>query len=105
MGVILDTCSPQEFFFCVGDTCAAIKTSLCKGVETQTCDVGERKVESRSNTSGEVGSRFPCTIFSSVRGESKYSLVVGGQRGNRIELANTSAGYSVLEETSTSHAP
>ena len=49
-------------------------------------------VESRSSTSGEVGSRFLFTYFSSVRGESKYSLVAGGQRDNRIELAKTTVG-------------
>ena len=64
----------------------------------------EEKGWSRSNTSGEVGSRFPFTPFSSVRGESKYSLVAGGQRDNRIELAKTTDGSSVSEETSNSHA-
>ena len=41
VGVILDACFPQEVFFCVAYTCAVIKTSLCKRVETQTCDVEE----------------------------------------------------------------
>ena len=61
-------------------------------------------MESRSNTSGEVGSRFPFTPFSSVRGESKYSLVAGGQRDSRIELSKTTVGSSVSDETSNSHA-
>ena len=52
----------------------------------------------------EVGSRFPFTPFSSVRGESKYSLVAGGQRDIRIELAKKTVGSSVPEETSKTHA-
>ena len=43
-GVILDPCSPQEFFFGVGYTCT-VKASLCKRVKTQTCDVGERSTQ------------------------------------------------------------
>ena len=39
-----------------------------------------------------------------MRGESKHSLVGGGQRNNRIELAKTTVGSSVSEETSMSHA-
>ena len=58
---------------------------------------------SKSNTSGEVGSRVPVTL-SSVRAESKYSLVAAGQRDKRIELAKTTVGSSVSEETSISHA-
>ena len=65
---------------------------------------GGEEVERRSNTSGEVGSRFPSTLFSSVRGESKYSLVAERQRDIRIELAKTTVGSSVSEETSQSHA-
>ena len=57
---------------------------------------------SKSNTSGEVGSRVPVTP-SSVRAESKYSLVAAGQRDKRIELAKTTVGSSVSEETSKSH--
>ena len=60
--------------------------------------------ESSSNTSCEVDSRFLFTPFSSVLGESKYSFVAGGQRDNRIELAKTTVGSSVSEETSKSHA-
>ena len=63
---------------------------------------GGEDVDSRSNTSGEVSSRFPLTAFPSVRGESKYSLVAGGQCDNRIELAKTTVGSSVSEETSKS---
>ena len=64
-------------------------------------ECGGEEVESRSNTSGDVGSRFPFTSFSSVRGESKYSLLAGKQRDNRIALAKTTVGSSVSEETST----
>ena len=32
-------------FSCVGHTCAVIKTSLCKRVETQTCDVGDSNTQ------------------------------------------------------------
>ena len=51
----------------------------------------------------EGGSGFPFTPFSSVRGESKYSLVAGGQRDSGIELAKTTVGSSVFEGTSKSH--
>ena len=44
MGFFLDPSSPEEFF-CVGYTHAVIKTSLCKRVEIQKCDVGERSTE------------------------------------------------------------
>ena len=40
----------KRFFFCVGFTCAVIKTSFSKRVETQTSDVGEtntRRIERR----------------------------------------------------------
>ena len=50
---------------------------------------------SRSNTSGEVDSRFPVAPFSSARGESKHSLVAGGQRDKRIDMAKTTVGSSV----------
>ena len=66
---------------------------------------GGEEVGCRSNKSGEVSSRFPLTTFSSVRGESKCSkcsLVAGGQCDNRIELAKTTVGSAVSEETSKS---
>ena len=47
MGVISDPCSPQEFFFCVGCTCAVIKTSLCERVETHTCADGKKEHPTR----------------------------------------------------------
>ena len=40
-----------------------------------------------------------------MRGESKYSLVAGGQRENRIELAKATVGSSVSEETSKNSHP
>ena len=86
-------------FYCVGYTCAVIRTSLCKRVETQTCDVGERStkhtlreggccfasadtlkvsggrvVVSSSNTWREHGSRF---VLASV----DTSRESGGKRG------------------------
>ena len=156
MGVILDPCSPQEFFFASvtraqssrhpfasesrhqlatlekGATntlrsgfrfapAGTLKGSGGRVVESSSNtsreggsryflpsvdtsrESGGEEVGSRSNTSGEVGSRFPFTPWSSVLGESKYSLVVGGQRGNRIELAKT-FGSSFSEENSKSHA-
>ena len=66
---------------------------------------GGEEVGSRSNTSGEVGSRFPSTFFfSSVRGQSKHSWVAGGQRDNRSGLVKTTVGSSVSENTSKDHA-
>ena len=75
---------------------------LLASVDTR--ESGGEEVESRSNTSGAVGSRFLFTLLSSVRGESKYSLVAEGQRDNRMKLAKTTVGSSVSEETSKSHA-
>ena len=43
-GVSLDFCSPEGFFG-VGYRCVVIKTSLCKRVETPTCDVVERSTQ------------------------------------------------------------
>ena len=47
---------------------------------------------------------FLSLLVSPVRGESKYSLVAGGQRDDRIERAKQTVGSSVAEETSKSHA-
>ena len=75
----------EEWWGAVLTRRAKVAVGFFSSVDTSRESGGE-EVESRSNTSGEVGSRFPFTPFSSVRGESKYSLVAGGQRDNRVEL-------------------
>ena len=52
-------------------------------------------MESSANTSWRRWqSVFFSLFFSCVRGESKHSLVAGGQRDNRSELAKTAVGSS-----------